>query len=53
MYEVFKDLLKLADDMFDVTECHLWKNGGIDIVGTDGGGDTVVIRFAKEDNGDS
>ena len=33
MYDIFKDLQKLADESMDVIECHFWLNGDIEIVG--------------------
>ena len=44
MYEIFKDLLKLADESMDVTECHFWQSGDIDIVG-ERDGETVRISY--------
>lgn len=35
-FERFEDLLKLAKEMFDVTECHLFIDGRIEISGLDG-----------------
>ena len=55
MYEVFKELLKMADDMVDVTECHFQENGDIRIIGTDTFGETMFISISKkvEEDADS
>lgn len=48
MYEVFKDLLKMADEMVDVTDCSLNKDGEIYIEGTDADGMVISITLRKQ-----
>lgn len=46
MYEIYNDLKKIADECMDVTECHLWPNGDIQIVGQRDC-KTVQIKFEQ------
>ena len=48
MYEVFKDLLKVADEMVDVTICSLNKDGEIYIEGIDAVGTVFSITLRKQ-----
>lgn len=46
MYEIFKDLLKLADESMDVIECHFCPDGDIFIVGIRDG-TTMRISYKR------
>jgi hypothetical protein len=47
MYELFKDLLKVADETFDVSECHLFSDGSIYISGLDGKNEKVELKWGR------
>lgn len=49
MYEIFKDLQKLADESMDVIECHFWLNGDIEIIG-ERDGKIVRINYKRSES---
>lgn len=46
MYDVYNDLKKIAEECMDITECHFWANGDVDITGN-ADGKTIHISLKR------